>query len=320
MANDIFPGAKLMQLTQWGFPPRSERGAINTHKGFSVIHITGNSRLPSAENECAWRQSLAADQGNSATFFVNRDGSVVQALGDPLHMDPWSNGDLKQPDMGNPRIAACVADGVNPNMRTLVSIENVGYEPGSSITAAQEKADAAILAYYHGKAGIPVTRESVVGHYQINGDTRPNCPARNKSVIDRIVELATVGPAESPNVIFTPVKVFPADTRVVFEAGTEYKLFTVNAATGEVRRRKMTPSDPIRRIGLGRFSIDGDTEHLATAYVQGDGSIGYVSGWGPAPRIRFPATTEELEGKIAALEGKVAAGLTSAKGTVAVLS
>lgn len=198
MGNDLFPGAKLMQLTQWGFPTRTERGALNPHKAFSVIHITGNSRLPTAEGECAWRQSLDPNKGNSATFFVNRDGSVVQALGDPLHMDPWSNGDLNEPDKSNPRIKAVVDDGVNPNQRTLLSIENVGFEPEDPITDAQVRTCGQILRYYHAKADMPVTRESVIGHYQINSVTRPNCPARDKSVIDRIVAAAN---EEDPQVI-----------------------------------------------------------------------------------------------------------------------
>ena len=189
MANDVFPGAALRQLKEWGFPQGSPRPTPPARKAFSVIHITGNSRLPSAESEVAWRINDAANQ-NSATFFVNRDGSIVQALGDPLHMDPWSNGDVNAPDRSNPRINAVVVDGVNANERTLVSIENVGFEPGNSITAAQEQACARIIAHYHAKAGVPVTRETVVGHYQLNSVSRPNCPGRNKALIDRIVAMA----------------------------------------------------------------------------------------------------------------------------------
>lgn len=188
---DVFPGATLRQLVEWGYPRGSVRPVPPADKAFSVIHITGNSRLPSAENEVAWRINDTALQ-NSATFFVNRDGSIVQALGDPLHMDPWANGDVNRPDLSNPRIAAVVRDGVNANQRTLVAIENVGYEPGFPITAAQEQACAAIVAHYHARAGVPVSRETVIGHYQLNSVSRLNCPSSSdKAVVDRIVAAAT---------------------------------------------------------------------------------------------------------------------------------
>jgi hypothetical protein len=189
MANDVLPGATLRQLKEWGYPQGVKRVVPAGGKAFSVIHITGNSKLPSAESETAWRINDPANQ-NSATFFVNRDGSIVQALGDPLHMDPWANGDVNKPDTSNPRIAAVVTDGVNANERTIVAIENVGYEPGSSITAAQEASCARIIAYYHPKAGVPISRQSIVGHFQLNSVTRPNCPAVNKAVVDRIATKA----------------------------------------------------------------------------------------------------------------------------------
>lgn len=186
---DIFPGATLMQLVEWGYPLGALRSSPAPDKGFSVVHITGNSRLPTGQSEAAWRINDTSLQ-NSATFFVNRDGSVVQCLSDPLRMAPWANGDLQNPDTSNPRIAAVVRDRVNANQRTVVAIENVGYEPGSSITAAQEAANARIIAHYHAKAGIPVSRQTVVGHYQINAVNRPNCPGVNKALIDRIVAMA----------------------------------------------------------------------------------------------------------------------------------
>jgi hypothetical protein len=193
---DVFPGAKLMQLVEWGYPMGSLRPTPPSANAYSVIHITAN--IASAENEAAWRIRDTALQ-NSATFFVNRDGSVVQTLGDPFRMDPWANGDVKAPDTTNPRIARMVRDGVNANERTLVAIENVGNEiawgsvpGGHPITPAQEETDARIIAYYHPKAGVPISREAVIGHYQLNSVTRTNCPARDKRLIDRIVARARV--------------------------------------------------------------------------------------------------------------------------------
>lgn len=192
--SDVFPGAKLMQVVEWGYPKGSLRPIPSASKAYSTIHITAN--LATAENEAAWRIRDAGLQ-NSATFFVNRDGSIVQLLGDPARMDPWANGDVKNPDVTNPRIAQMVRDGVNANERTLVAIENVGNEiawgsvpGGHPITAAQEEAGARILAHYHPRAGVPISRETVIGHYQLNSVSRVNCPSRDKRVIDRIVARA----------------------------------------------------------------------------------------------------------------------------------
>jgi hypothetical protein len=199
---DIFPGAKLMQVVEWGYPMGSMRPVPPASKAFSVVHITAN--LAIAENEAAWRIRDTGLQ-NSATFFVNRDGSAVQLLGDPLRMDPWANGDVRTPDTTNPRIAAMVLDGVNANERTLVAIENVGNEvawgsvPGGyPITAAQEATNARIIAYYHAKAGVPVSRETVIGHYQLNRVSRANCPSVNKALLDRIVTLAQPSEDDMP--------------------------------------------------------------------------------------------------------------------------
>jgi hypothetical protein len=190
----LFPGAKLMQVVEWGYPMGSLRPIPPPAKTYSVIHITAN--LATAENEAAWRIRDTALQ-NSATFFVNRDGSVVQLLGDPFRMDPWANGDVKTPDLTNPRIAQMVRDGVNANERTLVAIENVGNEiawgsvpGGHPITPAQEETDARIIAYYHSQVGMPISRETVIGHYQLNSVNRANCPSRDKAIIDRIVARA----------------------------------------------------------------------------------------------------------------------------------
>jgi len=195
MATDVFPGATLIQLVEFGYPMGSLRPAPSTALAFSVIHITAN--LASAQNELAWRRDDPGLQ-NSATFFVNRDGSIWQALADPFRMDPWTNGDVNGPDFSNPRIAAVVQDGVNANERSFITIENVGREPYDPITPAQVEADGQLIAYYHAKLGLPINRETVIGHYQINSVDRPNCPSTDKSIIDRVIAAAGGNPMNTP--------------------------------------------------------------------------------------------------------------------------
>lgn len=186
MANDIFPGAIYKQLAQWGFPTHALRTPPPPGKAFSVIHWT--AALTTAEAEVDRRSDGNLDR-NNATFWVNRGGSVVQALGDPLGMAPWTNGDMQVPDVSNLRIATLVNEGLNANFRSLVTIENTGTY-GYEITPEQEDTNAAIIAYYHAKAGLPISRDTVIGHYQINSINRPHCPGTDKAVIDRIVSKA----------------------------------------------------------------------------------------------------------------------------------
>jgi hypothetical protein len=181
----VFSGAKLMQISQWGFPKGSLRPAPNPALAYSVIHITGNG-VSTAEGEALYRINNP-NVGVGATFFVNSDGSVVQCYEDPLRMDPWTNGILNRPDLASKRIAAVAASGVNPNERSLITIELCGLEPARPITAAQEATASKLIAWAHDLIDMPVNRETVVGHYQFDSVNRPNCPSRDKSVIDRIV-------------------------------------------------------------------------------------------------------------------------------------
>lgn len=268
MAVDIFPGAKLIQLVEWGFSQRSLRPTPSPAVGFGVVHITGNPGNPiaTAIGEVSWRLNDPANQ-NSATFFVNRDGSVVQALGDPLHMDPWSNGDVRSPDLSNRRIAYLVRDRVNANERTVVSIENVGNENTvGGLTAAQVETNARIFAYYFPKAGLPINRETIIGHYQLNSVTRPNCPQRDKSVIDRIVARAQAiayapPPSQEDDMNARPPKFWRKSGRVSIPAGQEFNLFQYIGENADgspnlkryngVRWSEATGADV---IGVGGFS------------------------------------------------------------------
>ena len=229
MADDLFPGAKLIQLKEWGFPQGVLRPTPPASKAFSVVHITAN--LATAEGEAAWRKNDPANQ-NSATFFNNRDGSTVQCLGDPLHMDPWANGDVRSPDLTNPRIAAMVRDGVNANERTIVAIENVGNEgawgtvPGGyPITEAQERKAASIIRHYHLKAGVPISRETIIGHYQLNSVARANCPSRDKSIMDRIVRYAQGGEQEEDDMLewVNKIQVLSPPALVTLRPETSYR-------------------------------------------------------------------------------------------------
>lgn len=278
MIPDVFPGAKLMQLVEWGYPMGRLRAAPAPELGFSVIHITANPTA-SGEAEVGWRLDDQALQ-NSATFFNNRDGSAVQALGNPLLMDPWANGDVSAPDTSNPRIAAMVRDGVNANQRTLLAIENVGNEfawkradgstvPGGyPITAAQEETSARQIAYYHPMAGLPITRETVIGHYQLNSTRRPNCPAADKSIVDRIVARARALTATEADMPTPPLEYVPQ----IWRAAATGADLREQASLATPVASRIPPGTPVFTVGEDpnrgprwRLAVAGDPERLLYA-------------------------------------------------------
>lgn len=288
MAN-VLPGATLRQLLEWGYPQGSSRPAPAPDKAIFVIHITGNPGNPiaTAEGEVAWRLNDPANQ-NSATFFVNRDGSVVQALGDPLRMDPWSNGDVNRPDLTNPRIAAIVRDGVNANERTVLAIENVGRPSDLPITAAQEATNARIIAHYAKAGGYPVNRQTVVGHYQLNSVTRPNCPAIDKRVLDRIVAKAQAllgqtpapTPPEDELAIQPPpfiVEKLPGAT-IRLEKGKTYNAFQFEGMVGSV--------PTLRRLNDLTYDSSTSSDVIYRANWVAGATDGYlVSPWAYLPKF-----------------------------------
>lgn len=293
---DIFPGAKLMQVEEWGYFMGSLRPAPPPHLAFSVIHITAN--LATAENEAGWRINDPALQ-NSATFFNNRDGSTVQLLGDPATMDPWANGDMSNPDLSNPRIAAVVRDRVNANERTLLAIENVGNEiawgkvPGGyPITPEQELTCARQIAHYHTRNGVPINRETVIGHYQLNSTSRPNCPSRDKSVIDRIVAKAqqiAASPEEDMQFWkpvqedwYTVAKVPDKSLGTIFYDGSGNK----KEFTGRERVRSVAESSDGRYRQV-KYPFT-DPKELLVVDARGNDKEG--PGLTPIPGTRVPAT------------------------------
>jgi hypothetical protein len=74
---------------------------------------------------------------------------------------------------------------------------------------AQEDALAHYFAWRSRKTGIPANRTTVIGHYQINSVSRPNCPGIDKRVIDRIVaktqQILTPVPVEDPSVYLSDI-------------------------------------------------------------------------------------------------------------------
>lgn len=118
----------------------------------------------------------------SAHFGISRKGEVVQYVS--LLRWSYANGIMENPDLTIPWLAACYANGVaanqtNPNRRTI-SIEHEGFSSGSKdagLTETQYQATVKLHRWIMELfPSILPDRKHIVGHYQITGLQRANCP------------------------------------------------------------------------------------------------------------------------------------------------
>lgn len=167
--NNVFPGAVVHPTDHYGYPTAGASRRIRPTI-LLVEHTTETYGVPMPGPTKSW------------TFSLERDGTVHQFM-DPVVAAPWTNGDIQNPDLTNPYIAALAGSKYNPNEYVFVTIENVNrIADGQRITAAQLAkgheiaAWAAELYRKHWGLTIPLDRRHIIGHYQINGVTRINCP------------------------------------------------------------------------------------------------------------------------------------------------
>lgn len=139
----------------------------------AAIHITGNSQIPSAMQEAVYSNRIGS--GASFTFVTNRNGTVVQCL-QPETQVPWTNGSWRGYNTRLPSVIKAVTQGYGANDATFLTIENVGYEWRWPINAAQIEACAKIIAWGSRRSGIPISRNTVLGHRDYDSYNRYYCP------------------------------------------------------------------------------------------------------------------------------------------------
>lgn len=145
------------------------------HNGFThepellVWHITEGT------NSLGWLCNPAS--GASANYLIARNGHIYELVS-PLE-SAWCNGDVKDPDLANPVIAAIDAEGCNYNQRTI-SIECEGFSThwaaGALVTPQQVDALVALSAWLCDTLLIRPDRVHIIRHQQINNVDRHDCP------------------------------------------------------------------------------------------------------------------------------------------------
>jgi len=159
--------------------PNKYNGRNGWKPDMIVCHITEGSY----EGAVSWLCNPDAEA--SAHFVVAQDGRITQLV--PLTDGAWCNGTSTDPSKntyyGKSSLAAVRERKTNANYYT-VSIEHEGIwaKTKGKLTDAQLAATIELIAYIRSEVKriygveIPLDREHIVGHYQINPITKPNCP------------------------------------------------------------------------------------------------------------------------------------------------
>ena len=111
----------------------------------------------------------------SSTYGVGKDGGVEQYV--RREDSPWTNGDVQGPDLSLPWLRWCLDGSVNPNEVTH-TIGPEGFD-GEPCAEPQYRALLALVGRELAAAGLPVGRDTIVGHDRLNSVTRARCPGRN---------------------------------------------------------------------------------------------------------------------------------------------
>lgn len=321
-----------------------KRAATPAPVALACIHITGNARTAAytdlhaaadAERDYANR---AGSSGPSAHYYVARDGWAIEAINPNLYW-AWSNGDIKEPNTDNPGIRRVLAkfrdQDLNINRAYWLEFENVGYGPdGYPITRAQKQFCAERIAAMAKLRGMKVNRETVHGHWEINGVDRRSCPGPYKNREELLGDIIA-----RANAILNPPAPAPAPAQEDdMPALTSYipgQVAEIGTPQANVRSAPSISATTLVR------TLAAPETWIVTGWVKGEldpdtGSDAWLVRWGPDKHWEYTAkgnvtkgpapaadTTPVSQAELDAEKAKTAAALkrvSAIKGKVATLA
>ena len=139
-----------------------------------VIHIMDGT-LGGTDSWFASPQSQV-----SSHYGIGQTGEIHQYVKEECAA--WHAGSVNSPSWN------LLKPNINPNYYTI-GIEHEG-KPDTVWPDAMKKSSAALIRDICQRWNIPIDRDHIIGHYQIDGVRKPNCPAYNKAIIDELISLA----------------------------------------------------------------------------------------------------------------------------------
>lgn len=145
-----------------------------------VVHIMSGSLVGTD----SWFADPASQV--SAHYGVGFNGEIHQYVKE--EDTAWTQG-LKVPPINKP-LFKLYKEGYNPNLY-CIGIENEGQDL-SIVHEAQISSLVALIKDISTRWNIPIDRDHIIGHYEVDPVRKPNCPATDKTILDRIVRQAQV--------------------------------------------------------------------------------------------------------------------------------
>lgn len=143
-----------------------------------VVHISAGSLT----SMTSWFSTPGSQA--SAHYGIGKDGSILQYVEEDKKA--WTQGNVKNPTSK----IVLSRPGINPNLYCL-SIENEGMDL-SQYTASQMQSLCELIKDIAHRHNIPLDREHILGHYEIDAVNRPNCPSSDHTLMDTLVQKMTV--------------------------------------------------------------------------------------------------------------------------------
>lgn len=144
-----------------------------------VLHIMVDKVNGSISETDNWFLHSSGDKAVSAHYGISSIGDVHQYVKD--EDTAWAQGKVENPSF------KLYKPNISPNLYCL-SIEHEGIDL-SKATEIEINTSVNLIRSLAAKWNIPIDRDHIIGHYQIRS-SKPNCPATDKSIIDRIIKQA----------------------------------------------------------------------------------------------------------------------------------
>ena len=253
----------MYQIEQKSTANQSGRG--NYKPCLIVWHIADGTY----NGTVTWEQNPASQV--SSHFVLGKNGEITQLV--PLDKAAWTQGVVNQPI--HPYVKA--HNGVNPNLY-CVSIECEGKwsETHGALTDKQLAAAAWLTCHIVEEIDriygieIPIDREHIIGHYQINSVTRSHCPGE----LFPFDELIARAKGEQPPADKLPDNPLPYTVQV----GAFVSSQNAKALADKLKERgyfvQVYHGNPVK-VCVGRFGTQAEAQRTAEG-LKGKGFAGFV--------------------------------------------
>jgi hypothetical protein len=169
--------------------------------GKNVIAICDHIMQGTLGSTDGWFHNAAAEA--SSTYGIGTDGTIYQWVKE--EDSAWANG-VVNVSGGTPAwLSSLSRQGVNINTVTI-SIEHAGYT-GNAMPEAQYQATLWLHKQIIPKYNIPLDREHIIGHYQVDIVNRSGCPGTGfpwTRLLNDLVTWAAGNNTDNPHPIIVP--------------------------------------------------------------------------------------------------------------------